>query len=401
MDKQHISVSQLTNTIQYLISEGIGSVSVSGEISNFKPATSGHRYFTLKDDFAQLSCVMWRSRTLGFIPKDGMKVIASGTITVYPPRGQYQLDCTSLEQIGVGDLYVAFEKLTAKLEAKGYFDSLHKKKIPEMPLKIGVITSPTGAAVRDIFSTLNRRFPLAEIVFRPTLVQGNEASEDIVRAIREVDASACDVIICGRGGGSIEDLWCFNSEALADAIYKCKTPIVSAVGHETDFTIADFVADMRAATPTAAAELVSAVTKDYLLKMISDNCNSIHNTVINRIDYFRSRIEHYNRRNILRRVDNSIGLKRQLIDDLKSSMQKAVNNRLTNTKANIESLTLQLKKTNPAKPLERGYAIVKMDGKVLNTNDLLKAGDMIEIRRLNETAEANVHTIKTLNPKLD
>lgn len=396
MENQRVSVSQLTNSIQYIINEGIGKVSVTGEISNYKPATSGHKYFTLKDDFAQIACVMWRSRRLNFIPRDGMKVVATGTVTVYAPRGQYQLDCISLEPLGTGDLYAAFEALKAKLEAKGYFDRAQKKQIPQLSLKIGVITSPTGAAVRDIFSTLKRRLPLAEVVFRPALVQGDEAAADIAKAIAETDSAHCDVIICGRGGGSIEDLWCFNTEIVADAIHKCKTPIVSAVGHETDFTIADFAADVRAATPTAAAELVSSLTKETMLGIISDGCRKLQNSALNKIKIYRNQLSVYNRENMRNRMLNNINSKRQRLDDLHSMMQKSVVNRIEKESAKVESLKLQLAKLNPSKPLERGYAIIKTNGKFLNPKQKLMLGEVIEIERIAEISEAEVKAIKNV-----
>lgn len=396
MENQRVSVSQLTNSIQYIINEGIGKVSVTGEISNYKPATSGHKYFTLKDDFAQIACVMWRSRRLNFIPRDGMKVVATGTVTVYAPRGQYQLDCISLEPLGTGDLYAAFEALKAKLEAKGYFDRAQKKTDSAAFAENRRDYFANGCSRTRYFSTLKRRLPLAEVVFRPALVQGDEAAADIAKAIAETDSAHCDVIICGRGGGSIEDLWCFNTEIVADAIHKCKTPIVSAVGHETDFTIADFAADVRAATPTAAAELVSSLTKETMLGIISDGCRKLQNSALNKIKIYRNQLSVYNRENMRNRMLNNINSKRQRLDDLHSMMQKSVVNRIEKESAKVESLKLQLAKLNPSKPLERGYAIIKTNGKFLNPKQKLMLGEVIEIERITEISEAEVKAIKNV-----
>ncbi|MES2766690.1 MAG: exodeoxyribonuclease VII large subunit, partial [Bacteroidota bacterium] len=263
-----ISVTQLTRTIRGILEETFEGIRVSGEISNFKHHSSGHRYFTLKDEGAQIGCTMWRTRSLGFVPADGMKVVVFGNISVYPPQGKYQIDCITMMPLGKGDLHLAFELLKEKLARAGYFDPSRKRPLPLFPLKIGVITSPTGAAVRDILSTLERRMPACEIYFRPALVQGDGAAEDIAEAIYQLNNLDCDVIIAGRGGGSLEDLWAFNTEIVARAIFESRVPFVSAVGHETDFTIADFVADIRAATPTAAAELVTPRSKTEMLQIL-------------------------------------------------------------------------------------------------------------------------------------
>lgn len=259
-----LSVSQITMQIRSLLEQGIGSVIVIGEISNFKLHGSGHRYFSLKDEYAQISAVMWKGKSLQFPLTDGMKVIARGNVTVYPPQGRYQLDCQSIMPLGTGDLYMAFEELKKSLAAKGLFDQDRKAELPDFPLTIGIATSATGAAVQDMLSTLKRRNPMAHVILRPTIVQGDTAPADIINAIKELEQSACEVIIIARGGGSMEDLWAFNDESVAYAIADCSIPIISGVGHETDITIADFVADVRAATPTAAAELVSPITMDDL-----------------------------------------------------------------------------------------------------------------------------------------
>ena len=268
------SVSELNGYIKRIIESNrtLASVTVKGEISNFTAHRSGHFYFSLKDSEGQIKAVMFRSRaqTLRFMPESGMKVIVHGSVSVYERDGVYQLYASSIQPDGIGALYLAYEQLKEKLYKNGIFDPAHKMPLPKYPEKIGVITSPTGAAVRDIINVLKRRYPIASIYLYPSLVQGDGAEEDLIKAVDYFDRSnLCDVIIIGRGGGSIEDLWAFNSEKLAMRIFDCKIPIISAVGHETDFTICDFVADMRAPTPSAAAEISAPDIAELLLRLDS------------------------------------------------------------------------------------------------------------------------------------
>ncbi|MCF7838982.1 MAG: exodeoxyribonuclease VII large subunit, partial [Candidatus Marinimicrobia bacterium] len=261
-----LSISELTRRIRLRLEDDFGTVWVEGEISNLKRQPSGHMYFTLKDGGAQLSAVLFAGsqRGLAFQPAEGQQVRARGQISVYEPRGQYQLIVRELAPAGQGALLEAFEQLKRQLEADGLFAAGHKQKLPLLPARIGLITSPTGAAVRDILQVLGRRYPRREILLAPTLVQGEKAAAQLKGALEWLDAhDAVDVIIIGRGGGSLEDLWCFNDEALARAVYACRIPVISAVGHETDFTICDFVADLRAPTPSAAAELVIRPYADW------------------------------------------------------------------------------------------------------------------------------------------
>ncbi len=260
MNKEFFTISELTTRIKRLFDSNadLKSVKLKGEISNFTHHSRGHFYFTLKDESAQIKAVMFSSKaqSVKFKPESGMEVIAKGYVTVYEASGQYQIIVTSMEQFGKGNIFVEFEKLKEKLRLSGKLDKVHKKEIPKFPNVVGVITSPTGAAIKDIYNTIERRFPLAEIHLYPTLVQGVDAKHSVVRSIELANRlSKADVLIVGRGGGSIEDLWAFNEEIVADAIFESKIPIISAVGHETDFTISDLIADVRAATPTAAAEL--------------------------------------------------------------------------------------------------------------------------------------------------
>ncbi|MBQ7953456.1 MAG: exodeoxyribonuclease VII large subunit, partial [Clostridia bacterium] len=276
-----ITVTQLNKYIKNLLETDINlsQISVKGEISNFKLHSSGHCYMTIKDETAQIRAVMFKTYTssLKFTPENGMKITATGKISVYERDGQYQMYIFSMQPDGLGDLHVEFEKLKAKLTAEGIFDASHKKPIPKTPKTIGVVTSPTGAAIRDIINVVTRRYPLAEIIVCPVLVQGENSAKQIANAIEYMNReNMADVLIVGRGGGSIEDLWSFNEEVVAYAIYNSKIPIISAVGHETDFTIADFAADLRAPTPSAAAELAVPSVLElkgnismYLNRMIS------------------------------------------------------------------------------------------------------------------------------------
>lgn len=257
---QYKSVSNLTLEIKATLEMNFRRETVVGEVSNFTAHGSGHWYFTLKDSGAALSCTMWsnNNRKAGFVPKNGMQIIVTGSISVYPPRGNYQLDVQEMKNVGVGDLQVAFEFLKEKLGKEGLFDSERKRKISSFPAKIGVVTSPTGAAWQDIIAVAKRRFPMVELVLAPARVQGEGAGESIAAAIAELNRfDDIEVMIVGRGGGSLEDLWAFNEEVTARAIVASNIPVISAVGHEVDFTISDFVADLRAATPTAAMELVT------------------------------------------------------------------------------------------------------------------------------------------------
>ena len=259
MNDKYITVSQLTRYIKYKIDNDVNlnEVFLKGEISNFKAHTRGHYYFTLKDDGSRINAIMFASSTkkLKFMPSDGMKVLVTGKISVFEANGGYQIYVNDMLEDGIGNLYIAYEQLKKKLEAEGLFDQTIKKKIPRIPKRIGVVTAPTGAAIKDIISTIKRRWPIAEVYLFPALVQGEDAKEDIVKQIHNSINYDIDTLIVGRGGGSIEDLWAFNEEIVARAIYECPVPVISAVGHEIDFTIADFVADLRAPTPTGAAEM--------------------------------------------------------------------------------------------------------------------------------------------------
>ena len=388
-----ITVSEITNSIKLLLETHIGLISVEGEISNFKPHYSGHRYFTLKDAQAQIACTMWKTRNLNFELADGQKVIVTGNISVYPPRGNYQIDVISLVPAGIGDLYQAFELLKEKLKKLNYFDIEHKKNLPELPLNIGVSTSPTGAAVKDIISTIKRRFPAANIYFRPTIVQGDSAAPDIVNAINELQQTPSEVLIIGRGGGSIEDLWAYNTELVANAIYDCRIPIISAVGHETDFTIADFVADFRAATPTAAAELATPQTHFDLLNQLFSYQNELHRNINFFLSQKNKMVEVFSEKRANKRVLEIIYNFHQLLDSKEEMMQKDMQHKLRNSFALSYSLENQCKALSPIAPLSRGFAFLEHKGQVIKNDESLSNFTKFEIVREREKVIAKFDRI--------
>ncbi|MGI6369932.1 MAG: exodeoxyribonuclease VII large subunit [Ignavibacteria bacterium] len=385
-EKTIFSVTEINNTIKLLLEANIGIVSVEGEVSNYKPHYSGHRYFTLKDKASQISCTMWKSRNLNFELSDGMKVIATGIISVYPPRGTYQIDVISLRPAGLGSLYQAFEKLKAKLSELGYFDAERKKAIPEKIYNIGISTSPTGAVVKDIFTTIQRRYPLATIYFRPTIVQGEQAAPDIVDAISELQETPAEVIIIGRGGGSIEDLWAYNTEEVANAILSCKIPIISAVGHETDFSIADFVADLRAATPTAAAELATPIELKFLQETILTLCDNMQEIMFEKIQYYHEIIDGISSEKIVKRIMDKIYNHHQLLDNTEILLNKNIVNYLEIKKQIFEKLAGQCKTLAPLSPIDRGFALLKSNDRIIKKNEKLVDFDTVEIiRKLDKT----------------
>lgn len=400
MEQKNFTVSQLTAIIQVLLEDSIGFVTVTGEVSNYKHHQSGHRYFTLKDEKAQIPCVMWKQIPLKFQLKDGAKVTVNGKLTVYPPRGNYQIECLSISEIGLGDLFIKFEELKIKLQEKGYFDNARKKPIPTLPLKIGVSTSPSGAGFQDIITTIKRRLPLCTIYFRPTLVQGDGSSEDIAKAINQLDKLNLDVIIIGRGGGSIEDLWSYNTEIVADAIFNAKTPIISAVGHETDFTIADFIADFRAATPTASAEHVTQITIDRLRQIINDNYNSILNIIKFNVQQRRSIIDNLETVSGYKRFPDKISKLIQLIDDYQTRLDNNISKNFKKHKEKTEYLYNILKSIHPLQPLNKGFALLQHNNHTINVDETLGNYIEIDIIRKNEIANAHILSVKpTVNQK--
>ena len=386
------SVSEITKAISVLFDEAIGRTSIRGEISNFKQHSSGHRYFSLKDENAQISCVMWKSRPILFEAADGMTIIANGNITVYPPRGQYQLDCISISPLGKGSLYLAFEKLKKKLADLGYFDDDRKRRIPNFPLKIGIATSKTGAAIQDMITAIKRRMPLCTIYFRPTFVQGEGSAEDIAMAIEELNQYQLDIIIIGRGGGSLEDLWSFNTEIVANAVYNSKIPVISAVGHETDFTISDFVADLRAPTPTAAAEFVTSLTIKQLNQNLIQLQDLMLKSINSKFNQHKSQLNIFLKSNSFKRFNEKIKLYQQLLDDYTTAMENDINKVIKNHKEKIFQKQMQCESLAPLAPLRKGFALLAKDGKYLNNMDSLMTIKELDIIREYEKANVSVNS---------
>jgi len=383
IDSNTISVSQLTQKIKSVLEEDFSRIEVVGEISNFTAASSGHKYFTLKDSNAQISAVMWRSTNVSFPIENGMKVNVKGSISVYPPRGSYQLVVTSMRPQGIGDLYLAYEKLKKDLLELGYFSAENKKKWPIIPQRIGVSTSPTGAAIQDILSTLKRRAPFAEIYLYPVMVQGNGSEKEIAHAINELDKLELDVMIIGRGGGSIEDLWSYNTREVADAIYNAKTPIVAGIGHETDTTIADLVADHRAPTPTGAAEIVSINTVDIIRQTLDENQLSMTNSINHSISNYKKELDNRFERLKSSGIKNSIDLLKMNLETSEKQLHKQILLNIQTKKIRLKNYENVISKMNPALPLEKGYAIILKNGERVNTSQVLSKNDKIKIIRIN------------------
>lgn len=394
-----LSVSQLNRYIKmnFDADENLANIFISGEISNFtNHYRTGHLYFTLKDDSSAVRAVMFNSsaKRLKFMPEDGMKVIARGRVSVYEASGQYQLYVDDMQPDGVGALNLAYEQLKEKLQKEGLFSELHKKPLPPYPEKVGVITSPTGAAVRDIINVLGRRFPYAEIVFCPVLVQGEGAHLQLTDAVNLFNSErAADVIIIGRGGGSIEDLWEFNDEGLARAVYNSDIPVISAVGHETDFTICDFVADMRAPTPSAAAELAvpDANELQYALSALK---NRMFLNVSSGIADRRSRLEYLMSKGALKSPDEMLSNRSQRLDTAFSKMLSSYENRIGGKKVEFISAATALSKLDPMSVLMRGFAFVSdKNGKNVYSSQALAKGDKINVRFHDGSAVCEVKEI--------
>lgn len=427
-EEKYLSISDLNEYIKVMFDENsfLRKIYLKGEISNFKNHTRGHLYFTLKDETSRISAVMFYNKALSlkFKPEDGMNVLIEGRISCYPAQGTYQIYVDSMEMDGLGNLYIEYEKLKKKLASEGLFNERFKKAIPKYPKRIGIITASTGAAIRDILSTIKRRYPICETILFPSLVQGASAAPEIVKQIRRANEFDLDVIICGRGGGSIEDLWAFNEEMVARAIFESKIPIISAVGHEVDFTIADFVADLRAPTPTGAAEM--AVPTKYDIECLLKEKQSRLNTLIkNNLKTKTEKIKSLKASFVLKNPMTLYELKEQkldtLIDGLNKGMQKKLEeyeNRLNTikhnvvlkrplasfeiTKKNLENnqvkmnqfikryiekkehemklLANTLKLVNPLNILDKGYSLVAKDNKIIKNSDEIEIEDTIQIK---------------------
>lgn len=374
-----ISVSELNSEISKALASEFSNINVFGEIGSWVSHSSGHRYFTLKDEASQIKCVMWKDKLLATKISEGMKVKVSANLRVYAPRGEYQLDCQSIEPRGIGELYLQFERLKLKLQAEGLFDPKYKKELPIYPQKIGVITSLNGAAMHDILNTLSRRMPNVKVVLRSALVQGVGAKEDLAKAITDLNKlPGIDVIIFGRGGGSAEDLWAFNEELVARAIFNSQIPIISAVGHEVDFTIADFVADIRAATPTAAAELAVRNRND-VLERINYYLNTINFRLKKKIETHANRINALLRSYGMNKIFDYLKNYSQRIDELTNVLHKSILYEINNQHKKLEILNNSLNNLNPKNVLERGYAIVEKNDEVVSSIKEIIENDKLKI----------------------
>ncbi|MBR2833953.1 MAG: exodeoxyribonuclease VII large subunit [Bacilli bacterium] len=418
MQDKYLTVGAITRYLKakFDTDDNLKSVFLKGEISNFKAHTSGHLYFSLKDETSKINAIMFARSALklDFKPMDGTKVLVAGRISVYEATGNYQIYVDEMLEDGVGNLYVAFEKLKKKLSSEGLFDEKYKKKIPKVPKRVGIITASTGAAIRDIITTIRRRFPICETILFPTLVQGEGAKDDIVRNIKRAEKYDLDVLIVGRGGGSIEDLWAFNEEIVARAIFECSIPVVSAVGHEVDFTIADFVSDLRAPTPTAAAELAvpnmvdivkslenySIRLKEAIYKKINFQklyLDSIKNSFVIKnpmimfdnkkqtLDLMNNRINEL----ILRKVD---GCKDRLKHLKQSYVFTNADILYKNEKLLINNIISKLELLNPLKVLGRGYSITYSDDKIIK--DVKDVKDILKVKVYNGEIKAKVLEVK-------
>ncbi len=391
LNRPTISVSELTSKLKDLIESNFSNIWIQGEISNFKHHSSGHMYFTLKDQGAELRCVMFRGFNQGihFKPEDGMDVILQGKITVYEPRGQYQLMVQNMEPAGIGTLFLAFEALKKQLQSEGLFDNSLKKQLPQYPKKVGIVTSETGAAYKDMVQVLNRRAPYLDIVLRPTLVQGINAANDIVKAIKELSSiENIDVLIVGRGGGSLEDLWAFNEEEVARVIVACKVPIISAVGHETDVTISDMVADLRAPTPSAAAEIVALSVNDLKQKI-----NEQTNTLIKQFQFKLNKIwqtfDHLSERHIVQKPQNIIERQKEKLNTIYNGLMLKMNHLLAISKTKSIAINKELNILNPSDILKRGYSIIyDTNGAIIRKGSDLKKNDLFEAQIGQDRIEA-------------
>ncbi len=427
MTDNYITVTQLTRYIKYKMDNdsNLNHICLKGEISNFKAHSRGHLYFTIKDENTRINAVMFAGNAskLKFSPMDGTKVLVIGKVSVYEATGGYQIYVSDMIEDGMGNLYVEFEKLKKKLEQEGLFDPKHKKKIPKIPKKIGIITAPTGAAIKDILSTIKRRWPIAETILFPSLVQGKEAAEDIVRNINRTKDFDLDVLIVGRGGGSIEDMWCFNEEIVARAIYDLDVPVISAVGHEIDFTICDFVSDLRAPTPTGAAEMAVPNISDFynylnqiyirlnkstnnIIKNLKERLDSLKNSYVlkNPLNIYESVEQKFD--NLLERLQlnilNIINTNKTRLNNIKASyilnnpdiiyknkkdeylkqmdrLHINMTNLLTNNTNKYLLLVNKLETLNPLSTIKRGYSITRKNNRVITKVKDLKKDDILEI----------------------
>lgn len=416
---KYLSISALTRYLKYKFDsdDNLRQIFLKGEISNLKIHSTGHLYFSLKDENSKINAIMFstNARRLTFKPVEGTNVLVVGRVSIYEQTGNYQIYVDDMQEDGVGNLYVQYEKLKAELAKEGLFDQSKKKKIPKMPSKIGIITAPTGAAIRDILSTIKRRFPLTETYLFPALVQGENAAPDIVKKLKQADNFGVDLIILGRGGGSIEDLWAFNEEIVARAIYEAKTPIISAVGHEVDFTIADFVADLRAPTPTGAAEM-AVVNRTDVINELNHLKIRLNEALLSKVNVLKIALENIKSNYILNNPVIMYENKKQVVDNLLEKIKTLIYYKITNYNLKLDHLkksyilnhpeelykkkSLKLDKIitslellNPLSVLKRGYTLTYKNDKVVRNIKDLKVDDIITIKFKEGTVKANIKEI--------
>jgi exodeoxyribonuclease VII large subunit len=388
-----LTVTELNRSVRDLLEDSFPLFWVSGEISNLTRAASGHWYFSLKDGSAQVRCVMFKGRNshLDWVPKEGDKVEARALVTLYEARGDFQLTIEFLQRAGLGSLFEAFERLKAKLQAEGLFDVVRKKAIPSHPKQIGIVTSADAAALRDVLTTLKRRMPSIPVIIYPTPVQGKGASEKIAKAIQfAIQRNECDVLMICRGGGSIEDLWSFNEEVVARAIAHSHIPTISGVGHETDFTICDFVADQRAATPTAAAELISP-NRANLIAQLQQLAQQVDRQMESKLNQNAQQLDYLTRR--LLSPSQQISHKRDYLQQLQLRMNQSAAGSVQNSQQQLNNFQKNLTHLNPKSVLSRGFAIIEdVDGKIVSDRKQVKAGDAVQISFAQSKANATIQT---------
>ncbi|HIU22189.1 MAG TPA: exodeoxyribonuclease VII large subunit [Candidatus Fimihabitans intestinipullorum] len=403
---KYLTVSAMTRYLKHKFDtdQNLRHVFLKGEISNFKAHTTGHMYFSVKDEASKINAIMFASsaRKLNFVPADGMKVLLVGRISVYEATGNYQIYVEQMMEDGIGNLYVAFEKLKKQLASEGLFAPEHKKKIPKIPERVGIVTAATGAAIKDILSTIKRRYPICETILFPSLVQGDAAAEDIVRNIKLAQTYDLDVLIIGRGGGSIEDLWPFNEEIVARAIYECPIPTISAVGHEIDYTIADFVADLRAPTPTGAAEIAVPNMVD-LQKLLAQFRIRLNEGIYKKVNYQRLYLESVQNSFVLKNPMMMFDGKKQTLDYLLERANQSVLKKVERMRTHMDhikqnylllhpeelykeeklklgTLMDKLELVNPMNVLKRGYTLTYLDDHTIGNAEDLSVGDQVKIK---------------------
>ncbi len=406
MNDKYLTVTAITRYLKakFDLDENLRNVLLKGEISNFKAHTSGHLYFSIKDENSKINAIMFsrNAAKLDFKPVDGTKVLISGHISIYEQAGNYQIYVEQMMEDGVGNLYVAFEKLKKKLEIEGLFDKAHKKPIPKVPKRVGIITASTGAAVCDSITTIKRRYYICEIILFPTLVQGENAKDDIVRNIKRAENYGLDVLIIGRGGGSIEDLWAFNEEVVARAIYECKIPTISAVGHEIDFTISDFVADLRAPTPTAAAELAVPNLVDLQNHIHQLNIR-LKESILKKVNYQKLYLDSIKNSFVIKSPMLMYENKKQTVDLLGSKIKDLIFRKCENSKeklsqikksyvfqnpqilykdkyVEINNIASKLELLNPLKIIGRGYSVTYHNNQIVKSIKMVHPDDLLTIK---------------------